>query len=310
MKINNALSNFYLSMDGVLSAETIKWYRNRLKSLVEFFGEKETREITLNDLRAWRSMLASKKKRWENCKYRPSKEGGLSVESIHCHVRAAQRFWTWLCDEEILEKNVARRLEKPPLPTRRKKGISETDRDKILHQAFISGYRDYALVLFVADTACRRGGVSSLVLDNLELEKRRAIIREKGRGGGKERIVYMHPLTISALQAYLKHRPASSDDHVFLSEFKPHAPLQETGVYEIFKRLAKRAGVRKGWNPHNWRHGSIRGMLDRGMPLSAASELAGHASTAITGDIYGSYGENILQEMHDRYSWIQDGDKP
>jgi hypothetical protein len=41
------------------------------------------------------------------------------------------------------------------------------------------------------------------------------------------------------------------------------------------------------------------------MPLPNASRLAGHASTSITGDIYGVVSETKLKEDHDQYSWLK-----
>lgn len=252
MEIKIALQNFYLSMAGVLSPKTILWYKNRLKSLCQFLGdENKIENVTLNDLRAWRSMLASKKVRWEDSKYRPSKPGGLSPESMHCHIRACQRWFRWMCDEEILFRNPARRLEKPTLPVRRKRGLPDEDRDKILSEAYRSSARDYAIVMFLADTACRVGGIANLRLEDLELDHKRVTVREKGRGGGKERPVYLKQRTVETLIEYLKVRPASSDGHVFLAEYKPHMPLKENGIYHMMKRLAQIAGVFHRWNPHS-----------------------------------------------------------
>ena len=76
-------------------------------------------------------------------------------------------------------------------------------------------------------------------------------------------------------------------------------------IYQVLKRLASQAGIESGFNPHNFRHGAIRGWLANGMPLSLASQLAGHSSVNVTGDIYGTANESELARAHDIYSWIK-----
>lgn len=303
MLLQDALNKFYSQMTGVRAPSTIRWYKDRLKSLGLFFENRTVASITLDDLRAWRLYLTEKKTRWENS-LRPTVVGGLSAESLHCHVRGCKKFFSWLADEGLISNDVARRLELPYLPKRIKKGLSVANRDKIIKQASTSA-RDHAIVLILADTACRLAGVAGLRLRDLELENRRAVVREKGRGGfGKERWIYFTPNTARVIKMWLKVRPDCESESVFVSTYYPFKGLSPNAIYEMLERTAKRAGVENGWNPHNWRHGAIRGMLNRGMPLPVASQIAGHSSTAITGDIYGAFSEEMLQEEHDKYTWV------
>ncbi|WP_181449277.1 tyrosine-type recombinase/integrase [Nonomuraea aridisoli] len=54
----------------------------------------------------------------------------------------------------------------------------------------------------------------------------------------------------------------------------------------LFSRLAKKAGLGH-WHPHELRHSGASLMLAQGTPLHVVSEVLGHASIAITKDIYG-----------------------
>jgi integrase len=73
----------------------------------------------------------------------------------------------------------------------------------------------------------------------------------------------------------------------------------------MLKKVSHSLGYETGFNPHNFRHAAIRGWLNAGMPLPNASRLAGHASTTITGDIYGVVSETKLKADHDQYSWLK-----
>ncbi|MFG1941610.1 tyrosine-type recombinase/integrase [Nonomuraea sp. NPDC048826] len=53
-----------------------------------------------------------------------------------------------------------------------------------------------------------------------------------------------------------------------------------------FSRLARKAGLGH-WHPHELRHSGASLMLAQGTPLHVVSEVLGHASIAITKDVYG-----------------------
>jgi site-specific recombinase XerD len=216
---------------------------------------------------------------------------------LHQFVRSARRFFTWLEEEGHIMVSPGRRLELPPLPRQYRRGITVIDRDRILAAA--PSTRDHAIMLFLADTACRRAGLAGLRVHDLDLDRCRAIVREKGN---KERIVFFLPSTAAAIRGYLSERPTTDHDYLFCG-VRGRA-MSAGAIYEVFRRAARVAGVRHGWNPHNWRHAAIRGMLARGMSLPAVSQIAGHASVQTTGDMYGVFSEEELFAMHLRCSWL------
>ncbi len=298
MLASKAIEAFLLSYHGSKSPQTIIWYERRLSALLLFLGDVEVATITISDLRRWRAGLFERRTRYENHPSgRRPEPGGLSAHTLHGYVRAARRFFRWLEEEELLDHNPARRLELPKLPRRMVRGIAQGDLSKILEAARQSGPRDHALVWFFYSTACRVGGVVNLRLDDLDLGRCRARVREKG---DKTRPVFLIPPAADAMRAWLDVRPDSDDDdHVFLGE---RGPLKGSGVYQVMKRLAKRAGVARGWNPHNWRHRRIRDLQARGMPLGVLSQYAGHASVEVTADIYGTLPEDELQQLYFQYA--------
>jgi site-specific recombinase XerD len=304
MLISDGICAFQRSLVGVLAPASILFYQRRLPSLIEFLGDVELSSVTIDQLRAWRAWLTEKTTRWGGGSSRPACEGGLSPYTLHQYVRACKRLFKWLEAEGKNTGNPAKRLELPQLPKQYRRGLRAPDRDLILEQAELNGVRDYAICLFLADTACRLGGLVGLRLDDLDLEACRAVLREKGRGGQrKERPVFYLEATRQALRDYLAVRPLVKHDAVFCS-LHGGGPLSSNGVYELIKRLAKKAGIPRGWNPHSWRHGSIRGMLSNGLSLPAASQIAGHSSVKVTGDIYGIFDEAELQRMHAQHSWV------
>jgi integrase/recombinase XerD len=314
MRLSSALEVFYMSMYGVVSDSTIKFYEGRLPSLIKILGDKEISEVTLDDLRYWRTTLSKRDVKYQNHKYHPEVKGKLSPYTIRQYVRCAKRFFKWLYEDEKLDHNPAQRLKMPPKPDLARKGISKVNLAKIIAAAEKSCVRDLAIVLFLADTGCRVGGLTHLKIENIDLNNNRAIVFEKGKGGSaKKRTVFFGDRTAFALSSTIVQRPQDDEIHpdslefLFLGSRKSrgaYKKLSEAGIYQILKRLAKGCGIEKGFNPHNFRHGAIRGWLNNGMPLSLASQLAGHSSVNVTGDIYGTANERELSSAHEMYTWL------
>ena len=150
------------------------------------------------------------------------------------------------------------------------------------------------------------GGLCDLRLSDLELEHQppRAMVREKGRGGKKSRLVFCGPQTVAALYAWLAVRPDqdSGDDHVFLGQ---RGPLSEGGVYQVLRRLAKKAGIGGRFNPHAFRHAFARGALENGMDLGSVSQLLGHSNINVTAEFYGRWTKDELGRRHAEFGWFE-----
>jgi len=296
MRASKAIADFLLSYRGSRSPQTIVWYERRLSALVSFVGDVDVATITIDDLRRWRAALCDRPTRYEDHPSgRRAEPGGLSPHTLHGYVRAARHFFKWLEEEKSISANPARRLELPRLPRGIVKGVAQEDLRRILEAARRSGPRDHALAWFLYSTACRVAGAVNLRLDDLHLDRGLAYVHEKF---SKTRAVFLLPEAVEAMRAWLEIRPALDDDHVFVGQ---RGPLKPSGLYQVMKRLAKGAGVRSGWNPHNWRHRRIRDLQANGMPLGVLSQYAGHASVDVTADVYGTLSEVELQAVVHQY---------
>lgn len=317
MLVKDALEKFLLSMEGVVSPKTLIWYEHKLKTLEEMYGESDLKKIDTGDLEKWRAILSRRTKRYEDHPSKPTQEGGLKLHTLHGYVRACRRFFKWCCEKKYLRKDPAIELKKPPLPKTGRRGILQDDRDSIINAAKKSSERDFAIVLFLADTACRLSGIANLRIQDIDFRNRLALVHEKGRGGNnKSRVVFFGFRTSDALQKCLKNRPSDAKNHqLFIATRRSgnpldFQPLSTNGIYLLLKRLAKSVGITSGFNPHNWRHGAARGMLKNGASLIEVSQILGHSSVQVTGDHYGVFSEEELKRSHDLHSWLEDALRP
>ena len=289
MKISKAADMFYTSMATVKQDSTIAWYRKKIDPLISFLEDKDVADIDLYDLEKFRESLNR-----DSCA--AGRKGKISVYTVHGFIRAQKTFFNFLRKRRIILINPAEDLVKPRLPKQPRKGVTPESAERMINTSKINP-RDYAILLFVRDTGCRAGGIYNLLTDNLDLQHNKAVIREKG---DKERTVFFRPETTWALIMYaaMRYNP-KDEEHFFLNEHT-HEPLTYTGVYQIFRRLAKQCKIKSKFSPHQWRHAAIRSWLQAGMNLKSASEIAGHTTEKVTGDIYGTLDESELQEIYNQ----------
>src|SRR6266849_164481 len=75
-------------------------------------------------------------------------------------------------------------------------------------------------------------------------------------------------------------------DHGLIFASEVGTPMDPDNFSHSFARLCERAGLGH-WHPHELRHSGASLMLAQGTPLHVVSEVLGHASIAITKDVYG-----------------------
>ena len=300
MKLREAISVYLQAIQGEVSSKTHIWYTYKLRNLGETLGEKDIESVTADDLRHWRASLMARKERWSGHPYRETRKGALSPHTINGYIRACRRLFRWLNTEDYISANPALKLKSIRTPDEEPKAAAEEDIRCMLQTARATSARDYALLCFLVDTGARAGGVVSLTLDRLDLERRRALVIEKSQKRERVRRVFFTEETRQALEEWLAVRPEAESDHVFLGVHGK--PLSVSGLYHVLKRLAKKAGIKGRFNPHSMRHAFARRALKQGADLATVSQLMGHSSVEVTVRFYARWADDELSELHDRYS--------
>ena len=75
-------------------------------------------------------------------------------------------------------------------------------------------------------------------------------------------------------------------DHGLIFASEVGTPMDPDNFSHSFSRRCERAGLGH-WHPHELRHSGASTSLAQGTPLHVVSEVLGHASIAITKDVYG-----------------------
>jgi len=307
MLLKDAVEAFLLALEARgCRPRTVGSYRQRLAGLMRLLGSRGLTEVTPGDLDAWVVSLRRQSERWGNHPQRPAAAGGLSEATIAGRIQAAKAFFRWCEERGLVDRSPARHLRKPRLD-QAVPGEKVMDRGDLLRMVEAAGeraaeggwlaVRDLALLLFLADTGCRVGEAASLRLGWLRLEACEADV--EGKTG--RRVVDYTERTAAALRAYLAVRPSVGNDRVFVG--RSGDPLTPRGIYQVFKRLAKAAGVKGRFNPHSLRHLVGQTFTDRAN-LELARQKLGHKDVTTTARFYANQDRARLRAATRRLSLL------
>ena len=140
--------------------------------------------------------------------------------------------------------------------------------------------RDYCMLTLLLNCGMR---VSELVGIDLG-DIRDNTLRLLGKGN-KERMVYLNPACLSALENYLKFRkqPETGDDRNALFLSAQHRRMTTRRVEQIVEKYLKACGLDgRGYSPHKLRHTAATLMLSNGVDLKTLQEVLGHENLNTT----------------------------
>jgi len=303
VKLSKAVDLFLVSVraDG-LAQNTSIYYKQCLGRLVAFLKDPVLSKITTDDLRAFMADLRSQSVKYSQHKFRKPVNAGLSPHTLYAYATAIKRLFNWLEENEHLpqDSNPAVRLRKPKLPRSQTKDIKLDDVRALLIAARSSKpfpQRDYFLILFFIDTACRIGGLLNLRISDVDIEKRQAVVTEKG---SKIRYLDFTEKTQAALREWLAVRP-SQTDFLFVGA---RGQLTRWGITDILRRLKKAAGITGRVNPHSFRHAFAKNYVMNGGDLGTLSDILGHSDVMVTKQYYAIFAREDVKKKHDQHSPI------
>lgn len=284
MRLDEAIEGFLRAVEFEYgySPNTIKAYRNDLRSLLEFVDggdvDAVTRhsDVTALDLELLRAWLWDRQQR------------GYAAGTIARSVASVKSFGSWLEQRRIMPGSPASRLQAPkqsrPLP----RVLSEQQLGRILERAahraesgdpaFI---RDRAVLELLYATALRVSELCTLPFTDLNLPDR--TVRVTGKGN-KQRIVPLGGPAAKAIDDYLQRaRPqllslSVSKHHDALFLGNQGGDLTPSAVYRLVSRELEQEPGSGPRGPHTLRHSAATHLLNGGADLRVVQEMLGHAS--------------------------------
>lgn len=224
---------------------------------------------------------------------------GLSASSQGRMVSGIRTFYRYLLLEDLIADDPASLLETPRL---RRKLPDTLNPDEVaamidgIDLSSAEGERNRAMLETMYGSGLRVSELTGLLISNIFFND--GFMRILGKGD-KERLVPLGSMASKRIEGYLKdvrmHRPIKKgfEDHVFLNN--RGAALSRVMVFNIVRKAAADAGIRKTISPHTLRHSFATHLIDGGADLRAVQEMLGHESITTT-EIYTHLDRDYLRD--------------
>jgi integrase/recombinase XerD len=217
----------------------------------------------------------------------PGKRGRpLSRYTVHHYVRVVRQFLAW-CHAE--GEKVAGKPQLPRLPQLVVETLSREEIERL--ETAAPAERDKLIIRLLSDTGMRVGELCGLELDDIvSAQDRRAFLKLRGKGS-KERLVPLSPALVRRLDRYRRGRPLDTHSkRLFLAARRDangeYMPLTTSGVLQLIRGAAQRAGMTRRVHPHLFRHSFATEALRRGMNPVQLAQLLGHSGLRMIEHVY------------------------
>ena len=262
------------------SKRTIEQYNLHLTQFAEFFTYKEVKDIDATDIR--------------NFLYAYKQSRGISNISLNNKRSAISSFFSWLADEEYIDKDPTRKIKKIKVTKKKKKAFTADEMERM--RIACTDIRDRALVEMLACTGCRVSELSNISLNDVDFLRKKVRIVGKG---DKERTVFISDTAMIYLNRYLETR---QDNNValFTSKRFPYDRLQKDGIERVVRDIGRMCNVYA--HPHKFRRTLCTNLIMRGMPLQNVAILMGHADINMTAGTYYDASDQMIEYEYIRYA--------
>ena len=244
--------------------------------------------------------------------YNNLKERGKSPTALALH-RLLHKALKWGVEKDILVKNVSDATN-PPAPVKREMLVWDKESRTKFFQA-IQNHKYSDLLRFTMATGLRRGEVCGLkwgYVDFIEhqIHVYKKIIRISGLGlvesepktEKSKRTITMSPLLEDLLRkvqgTQIGQRDYLEDGWVnsgYVFSQPNGTAIDPDLITKAFKKMVKEVGM-PHLTPHGLRHQYATAAREEGIEMDIISKNMGHASVAITADIYAHLTSNVMEE--------------
>ena len=272
---------YYLTLERRMSPNTVASYVSDIEAFLGKWEDRSLQDFTRDDILGY---LAG------------TTEKGLSKRSQARLMSALRSFFKWTVLEGDRKTNPCDGIEAPKLGRYLPAVLSVEEVTAILDSVdphSQTGARDRALLETLYGCGLRVSEAAGLRISDIFFEE--GFVRIIGKGD-KQRIVPLGEVAAGAIRAYLDGRaPAAApeyEDFLFLNRFGK--PLSRVSVFNLVKRQALVAGIRKEISPHTFRHSFATHLIENGADLRIVQEMLGHESI-LTTEIYTHVESSVWQ---------------
>lgn len=281
----------YLQLEKGLSENTIKSYLKDLEQytshLSKYYDVDNPEKIEKRHIENFLQTLHRRK---------------LSPKTIARKISAIKSLHHFLFVEKILDSDISSDFQTPKIPKNLPTVLSVEEVVKILEISEAKsplGYRNKALLELIYGSGLRVSELLDIRMSDVHLSERYVVVQGKG---GKERIVPISDMAITALRKYMTDaRPKLIKKPLplpYLFINNEGGRLSRQGFYKVLQGLANDAGIEVNVSPHTLRHSFATHLLENGIDLRSLQTLLGHEDISTT-QIYTHISKTRARQVYD-----------
>lgn len=278
----------YLAVEKGLAANTLQAYSLDLARYLDFLekqGRSAPADILSTDIATFLGRL---------------REQGSGARSRARALSAVRMFHKFLLIESYADNNPAAIIEAPRTLNKLPEFLNCQEVEALLAAcAGESGenIRDLAMLELLYATGLRVSELVSLKLREVNLAS--GYLMTMGKGS-KERLVPIGESARQRVAGYLEQvrilqDPLGRNGYLFLSRLGD--AMSRQAFWNIIKKRARLAGIRKNISPHTLRHSFATHLLENGADLRSVQIMLGHADLSTT-QIYTHVTRERLKRLH------------
>lgn len=222
--------------------------------------------------------------------------------SIGRKISSLRTFYSYLYEEEKVDKNIFKYISVPKKDKRLPKYITNEEVDAIFKVPDITsplGQRNRLILELLYGGGIRVSELCSIKVNDIDIDNK--TIRILGKGG-KERIVFYGSTCAEILELYLSDGRnillnKKNNEYLIIGAYKKDKPLTTRSVQLILNDIIEKASIKKKITPHVLRHTFATHLLNEGCDILIVKELLGHSSLDTTG-IYTHVSNERLRKVY------------
>lgn len=222
--------------------------------------------------------------------------------SIGRKISSLRTFYSYLYDEDKVNKNIFKYISVPKKEKRLPKYITTDEVDSIFKVPDITsplGQRNRIILELLYGGGIRVSELCNIKVSDIDIDNK--TIRIVGKGS-KERIVFYGNTCAEILELYLSDGRnillnKKNNDYLIIGAYKKDKPLTTRSVQLILNDIIEKASIKKKVTPHVLRHTFATHLLNEGCDILIVKELLGHSSLDTTG-IYTHVSNERLRKVY------------
>lgn len=290
--------------NGISSDNTIAYYKNLLRNILDYFGNWKIDKIRPMDVERFLNSLS--------VSYSPT--------TIHHYYRVLRSIFNYAVVNGVVEQNVMNMIR---IPSSGKKTLQKdidflslTEAQRLLRELGTAPLRWRCMMMLFVQTGIRRGEACGLTWEDIDFEastisirrnvtysKEHGVIVGKLKTQNSLRTLPLPQRIVQELRAWKAEQSAETiirpNAYIFSREDNLYAPMFPTAPTKWLSRFTETHNLPRV-SPHDLRHTCGSLMLAAGASVKEVQDTLGHTDASITLNFYVGTDDKALKQASDK----------